>query len=51
MKLRWAMATVVGVIVVPPVQLPPPMSQPSRYVVAAATPDEFQWRISLRACA
>ena len=50
MKLRWAMATVVGVVVVPPVQLPPAMSQPSWYVVAAA-PSMFQWRISLRACA
>ena len=29
MKLRWAMATVVGVVVVPPVQLPPARSQPS----------------------
>jgi hypothetical protein len=29
MKLRWAMATVAGAVVVPPVQAFPLMSQPS----------------------
>ena len=47
MKLRWAVATVLGTVIVPPVQFVPLTEQPTLYDVSAV-PALFQWMISLR---